>query len=114
MWLPYQTSTSTPVQWQFEGRNHSAVLSTPERMRSGDHTSIWVNAAGERTMPPRSDRDAAAEAAMLALGLWTAVAGIGAATYALLRVRLNHIRSADWDRELSDLAGNDGQPNRNV
>jgi hypothetical protein len=113
-WLPYQTSTSTPVQWQFAGRTHSDILSTPEKMKNGDHTSIWVNAAGERTVPPLSDNDAAAEAAMLALGLWTAVAGVGAAACALLRIRLNHVRFADWDRELSCLAGNDGQTNRNV
>ncbi|MFG1930702.1 hypothetical protein ACGFK1_08585 [Mycobacterium sp. NPDC048908] len=112
--LPYQSSYVSEVHWEFAGQLHTGVASTRNRMKVGDQTSVWVDAAGEFTPPPRGDKDAAAEAVMTALGLWVAVAGAAAAAYALLRSRLNHLRHAAWDRELDDLADNGGRTNHNT
>ena len=112
--LPYQSSVLTPLQWQFAGHTHTDIVSTPEDMEVGEKTSIWVDAAGDRVERPPSDLDAAIEAVMAAFGMWVAVAGGGAAGYALLRSRLNRMRYAAWDRELDDLADNGGRTNRNA
>jgi hypothetical protein len=112
--LPYQSSVLTPLQWQFAGHTHTNIVSTPGDMEVGERTSIWVDAAGDRVERLPSDLDAALEAVMAAFGLWVAVAGGGAAGWALLRPRLNRMRYAAWDRELDDLADNGGRTNRNA
>jgi hypothetical protein len=112
--LPYQSSVLTPLQWQFAGHTHTNIVSTRGDMEVGERTSIWVDAAGDRVERPPSDLDAAIEAVMAAFGIWVAVAGGGAAGWALLRSRLNRMRYAAWDRELDDLADNGGRTNRNA
>ncbi|MBP1820996.1 hypothetical protein [Mycobacterium sp. OAE908] len=112
--LPFQFSYVSEVRWEFAGRIHTGVASTRNRMKAGDQTSVWVDAAGEPTRPPRGDKDAAADAMMVALGLWIAIAGATTAAYALLRAHLNHLRHAAWDRALADLADNDGRANHNT
>ena len=112
--LPYQSSVLTPLQWQFAGHTHTNIVSTRGDMEVGERTSIWVDAAGDRVERLPSDLDAALEAVMAAFGIWVAVAGGGAAGWALLRSRLNRMRYAAWDRELDDLADNGGRTNRNA
>jgi nitrate reductase NapE component len=112
--LPFQFSYVSEVRWEFAGQTHTGVASTRNRMKTGDQTSVWVDAAGEPTPPPRGDKDAAAEAVMAAIGLWIAVAGAAAGGYAVVRARLNHLRHAAWDRALADLADNDGRTNHNT
>jgi hypothetical protein len=112
--LPYQSSVLTPLQWQFAGHTHTNIVSTRGDMEVGERTSIWVDVAGDRVERPPSDLDAAIEAVMAAFGIWVAVAGGGAAGWALLRSRLNRMRYAAWDRELDDLADNGGRTNRNA
>ena len=112
--LPYESSFLTPLQWQFAGQTHTDMFSTQRYMRVGERTSIFVDAAGDRTEPPRTHKDAAVDAVMVALGLWAAVAGAGAGAWALLRLRLNRVRYAAWDRGLRDLADNGGRRNRNA
>jgi len=67
--LPYQFSYVSEVHWEFAGRIHTGIATTRSRMKAGDHTSVWVDAAGELTRPPRGHKDAAAEAVMAAIGL---------------------------------------------
>jgi len=112
--LPYQFSYVSEVRWEFAGQIHAGVASTRSRMKVGDQTSVWVDAAGEFASPPQGDKDAAAEAVMAALGLWVAMAGAATAAYALLRAHLNHLRHAAWDRALADLADNDGRTNHST
>jgi hypothetical protein len=112
--LGYRSSNSTPRQWQFARRTHTGMVSTPENMAVGEQTSIWVDASGGHTERVPSGTDAAIEAVMAAFGLWAAVAAAGTAAWALLRLRLNRMRYAGWDRELDDLADNGGWTNHNA
>ena len=112
--VPYQSSFLTPLEWEFSGHAHTDTVSTRHPMKVGDQTSIWVDTAGERTEPPRSSEDAATDAVAAAFGLWVAVVGLGVAAWALLRLRLDRMRYAAWDRELDDLADNGGRSNRNA
>jgi hypothetical protein len=112
--LPYESSFLTPLQWQLAGQTHSDTFSTPRHMKVGEHTSIFVDAAGDRADAPPTHTDAAIDAVMAALDLWAAVAGTGVAAWALLRLRLNRVRYATWDRELQILADSGGRRNRNT
>jgi hypothetical protein len=111
--LPYRGANLTPLRWQYSDRTHIEIVGTPETMKAGEQTSIWVDETGARTEQPLSENDAATEAAMSALGLWIAVAGGGVAVCALLRSRLNQLRYVAWDRELDDLANSGGWTDRN-
>lgn len=112
--LPYQVSYESEVRWEYAGQSHTGMANTLSRMKAGNQTPVWVDAAGELTSPPRGHQDAAADAVMAAIGLWIVVAGGAAAAYALLHAHLNHRRNVAWDRALADLADNDGRTNHNA
>ncbi|OBC10725.1 hypothetical protein A5784_04625 [Mycobacterium sp. 852013-50091_SCH5140682] len=109
--MRYQEGFATPVQWQFAGKHHTDTVRTPVRLTPGDHKSVWVDGAGNRTVAPPTDRDAAIDAASIAVVSWLAVAGAGAAVLVVVHSRVNRRRYAGWDRELEDLADN-GRTNR--
>ena len=108
----YEKPFLTQIHWQYAGGTHTDEMRT-ERMKAGDPLPIWVDAAGNRSAEPLSDKDAAAAAIVAALALWAAVVGSATAVWAGLRHRLIRLRYADWDRELDDLAGN-GRANNNA
>ena len=76
--------------------------------------TIWIDTEGNRTKEPLSDQNAATEAVVTAFGLWFATVGLAAAAWTILRIRLNRLRYAGWDRELDDLADNGGRTNHNT
>ncbi|GAS86468.1 Rv1733c family protein [Mycolicibacterium brisbanense] len=106
-----QDAFVTPVQWQFAGKQHIDTVRTPVRLKPGDHKSVWVDGAGNRTVAPLTDRDAAIDAAGIAIVSWLAVAGVGATLLVVVHNRVDRRRYAGWDRELEDLADN-GRTNR--
>lgn len=112
--LPYDSANLTPLRWVFADNDHTAVVDTPTSMKPGDHTTIWVNEAGERTHQPLTDTAAAFDAVIAALSLWIAIAAAGVAAWALLRLHLKRARYAAWDHALNDLADNDGRTNRDA
>ncbi|ORA34875.1 Rv1733c family protein [Mycobacterium aquaticum] len=109
--MRYQDAYVTQVQWQFAGKQYIDTIRTPVRLKPGDHKSIWVDAAGNRTVAPLTDHDAAIDAVGIAIASWLAVAGAGAAMLVVVRSQANRHRYAGWDRELEDLADN-GRTNR--
>lgn len=111
---PYDKPFVTSIQWQFGGRVLTADVRTSDSMKAGQQQMIWVDSAGNRTGKPLTDQNAATEAVVVAVGLWLAVAGTAAGAWAVLRMRLDRSRYADWDRELDDLADNGGRTNHNT
>lgn len=111
---PYDKPFLTQIHWQFGGRIITDDIRTADKMKVGQQQTIWIDAAGNRTAKPGSDRNAATEAVIVAVGLWLAVAGTGVGAWAVLRMRLDRSRYADWDRELDDLADNGGRTNHNT
>ena len=110
----YEKPFLTPIQWQFAGHVHTDEVRTPDRIKAGERQKIWIDAAGSRTVKPLTDQNAATEAAVTAFGLWFAAVGVATAAWTVLRIRLDRMRYADWDRELDDLADSGGQTNRNA
>ena len=110
----YEKPFLTPIQWEFAGHVYAEEMRTSDRMKAGEQQRIWIDAAGSRTMKPLTDQDAATEAAVTAFGLWFAAVGVATAAWTVLRLRLDRLRYADWDRELDDLADNGGRTNRNA
>lgn len=109
--MRHQDVFVTPVQWQFAGKQHIDTIRTAVRLKPGDHKPIWVDTAGNRTVAPLTDRDAAIDAVSIAVASWLAIAGAGAAVLVVVHTRVNRRRYAGWDRELEDLADN-GRTNR--
>lgn len=103
----------TPVRWNFNQDVHTDQLLTTFTVKAGEPQTIWVDAGGNQTREPRVDQDAVAEAVVVAAALWLVITGAGVGAWLILRSRLNHSRYADWDRDLEDLAENDGGANRN-
>ena len=103
----------TPIQWQSAGAAHTDDVRTG-RMKIGEQLMIWVDNAGSRTTEPLTDKDAAAQAIVAAFLLWSGAVGVATTAWAMLGMRLNRARYRDWDRELDDLADNDGRTNKNA
>ncbi|WP_019970610.1 hypothetical protein [Mycobacterium sp. 141] len=107
----HQDDFVTPVQWLWAGQQHINTIQTTTNMKPGDREPIWVDAAGNQTVAPPTDRDAAVDAATLAISSWLVVASTGAAVLTVVRNRVDRRRYAEWDRELQELAEN-GRTNR--
>lgn len=107
----HQDDFVTPIQWHWAGRQHIDTIQTTTKMKPGDREPIWVDAAGNQTVAPPTDRDAAVDAATLAISSWLVVAGAGILVLAVVRNRVDRRRYAEWDRELQNLAEN-GRTNR--
>ena len=109
----YEKPFLTQIQWQAAGATHSDEIRSGD-MKAGQQLDIWVNTAGERTTAPPTDRDAAAQAVVAALAVWSTAVGVAVAAWAALRLRLDRLRYSAWDRELDDLADNGGRTNKNA
>lgn len=107
---PYEKPYLTEVRWEFNNATRTDELRTKE-MSAGDHLTVWVDDAGNRTTKPPDNDAAAAQAVIAATALWTTLVTSGAAAWLLLRTQLNRVRSGAWDRELDDLADNGGRTN---
>ncbi|PRC47075.1 hypothetical protein C6A85_86825, partial [Mycobacterium sp. ITM-2017-0098] len=103
----------TEIRWEFAGAAHTEEMRTGQ-MDAGEHVAVWVDDAGNRLQKVPTDEDAAAQAVIAALALWTASVGSATAAWALLRMRLNRLRFEAWDRELDDLADNGGRTNNST
>jgi hypothetical protein len=99
----YEKPFLTAVRWDFHGAVHTDEVRT-DQMKAGQKLRIWVDTAGDRTVKPLTNENAATEAVVSAFGLWFAAAGIASVAWMVLRLRLNRSRYADWDRALDDLA----------
>jgi hypothetical protein len=109
----YEEPFLTPIRWQFAGNDYTEEVRT-YRMKAGEQLTIWIDTEGNRTKKPLTDENAATEAVVTAFGLWFATVGVAAAAWTILRIRLNRLRYAGWDRELDDLADNGGRTNHNT
>ncbi|ADU00972.1 Rv1733c family protein [Mycolicibacterium gilvum] len=107
---PYETTYLTEIGWNVGSVARTAEITTT-RKSAGDRLTIWVDDSGDLVRKGLTDGDAATQAVVGALGVWFAVTGLGVATWMLLRLRLDHLRSQNWDRELDDLADNGGRSN---
>ncbi|MBI5340982.1 MAG: hypothetical protein HZB45_25145 [Mycolicibacterium rufum] len=109
----YDNPYLSPVQWQFNGATRTDEMRTA-KLKTGDHVTIWVDKAGNRRAAPPTDRDAAVQAVIAAMSVWSLAVGLAVAGWAVLRMRLDRSRYADWDTELGGLADNGGRTNNNA
>lgn len=110
---PYENPFITPITWNYAGDNHTDEIRT-RQLHAGDTVAIWIDSTGKRRAPVPSDADAATQAVLAALLMWSTVAGAAVGAGLLLRMRLNHLRFSAWDRELQDLADNGGRANNST
>ncbi|MHA0286261.1 Rv1733c family protein [Mycobacterium sp. C3-094] len=106
----YDNPYLTPIRWQVDGIAHTDEVRTA-KMTAGEHLTIWVDAAGNRRAAPMTDRDAAVQAVIAAAAVWFTLAGSALGGWAVLRMRLDRRRHADWDRDLRRLTDNGGRTN---
>lgn len=107
---PYEKPYLTDVSWNVAGVARTAEIRS-YRMSAGDQVTISIDESGQLVDEVQTDEDAATQAVVVALGVWSAVSGFGLATWLLLRLRLDQLRFAGWDRDLDDLADNGGRRN---
>ncbi len=71
---------------------------------------IWVNPDGQRVADPSWP---AFHALAVGAGSWLSCVAACVASFAIMRLRLNHVRLAGWERELNSLEGDDGRGHAN-
>ncbi len=109
----YGGSHLTEIAWETDGVTRSEVLRTGH-LRAGERLVLWVDEAGNRMTKPPSDTDAVIQAAGAACGLWAVALTPAAMVWLLLHRNLTRSRSKAWDRELGDLADDDGRTNNSA
>lgn len=110
---PNAIVTVVTARWNAAGINHVGEFAYPQRLKAGDEFTIWVDAHGRRIARPPSQARAVNEASGIAFSSWLAVATTTVALGYGLHRRLDRRRFAQWERELSLLAGEDGNRTNN-
>lgn len=76
----------------------------------GTAVDIWLDANGDLTSPPLTQRDAAAVAISTAVGAWLAFVVALVGIFVGVRALLNRARYADWEREWRRLSSDSTGP----
>ncbi|KPI20383.1 hypothetical protein OK074_1212 [Actinobacteria bacterium OK074] len=88
------------VRWTVSGQGtRTGPGLVPAGAKRGEHTEVWLNAAGQSVTPPITD--AAVWQATLTTGVWAAGSAAGlvlGAHFVVRRVAQRH-RMAEWERE---------------
>lgn len=93
------------ARWFAAGAEHTGVIKTRKEFKPGDSVGIWVRQDGTQVGPSAPTKTAGEEAALAAVGTWSAVAVGAAALVVGTRAVFNHVRHARWDQEIEHLVG---------
>lgn len=93
------------ARWFAAGAEHAGVIKTREELKPGDSVNIWVRQDGTQVRPPAPTKTAAEEAALAAMGTWSAVAVAAAALVVGTRAVLDRIRNKGWQQAIKNLIG---------
>jgi hypothetical protein len=95
----YESRATAPVRWTDQGVTHKAVVDVDDSTPAGTVETIWVDTAGHPTVAPLSAYQAIGDGIFTGLGLAAGVAVVLVVVSALVAVRLNHVRQAEWEAE---------------
>jgi hypothetical protein len=101
-------TTTVHARWRAEGIEHTDAFKWDRAVAPGNQIEIWVDTHGRRVNPAPSPSQAAFDAVRIAVTIWLGVVAASAALVALVRWRLDRLRDAAWEREISSLADNGG------
>lgn len=104
----YTLDVTAKVTWIVDNVEHKASVDVPRQMQPGDQLRVWVDDAGRLAEPPRTAATATRDAVLAGIGVWTVGIGCVAVLFVLIRMRLNTIRAAGWDREFRHLVDDEG------
>lgn len=101
-------ATVVQIRWRTEGGEHTDAFALDHAVKTGDLINIWVNGQGNRVRPPTPTSQAGVEGALAGVMVWLGVVVAVSTLFATVRLWLNRLRYAGWDRGIRSLAGNDG------
>jgi hypothetical protein len=111
----FETPASVSAQWTDGTQTHTERIVSPATVRTGDHMTVWLDAAGEVVAAPRTAADAKIGGVAVAVAVWLTVVACGAVLAYVVRNGLDRSRDRAWERELHLLAHNDdGWANRHT
>lgn len=104
----YTLDVKATVAWTANNVEHTTKIDVAQQMSPGDEVRIWVDDAGKLTSPPETAATAVRDAVLAGVTVWAGVIGCAALLFVLVRMRLNGIRGAGWDRDLRHLVDDEG------
>lgn len=102
----WQTPRQATAQAEWtarDGQRHKSKIPVAAGTSAGETVTIWVNDDGTRTGAPLTANQTTAAAVMATLGIWLIFVAALAGIYVLMRVRLDRVRYAEWEREWREL-----------
>ncbi|HEX3284639.1 MAG TPA: hypothetical protein VHT50_08275 [Mycobacterium sp.] len=96
-------SYTVQAKWNRSGQDHLAVVEWPNLAKIGDQHRIWVDDNGQPARPPLPPSRATIDAWAMALSGWVMLLGAIAGAQYAIRLRLDRIRLAQWDLEVTGL-----------
>ena len=101
---PHTTTSEVRAIWRIGQTERSDWFRTDPTVKAGDHIGIWVNDAGDHTLPPIPTSQAAVDGVAIGAGIWLSALVALWALVGAARIPLNRIRHAHWEREMAQLA----------
>ncbi|TDH20195.1 hypothetical protein [Mycobacteroides franklinii] len=105
----YSAVVLVPARWNVGAVEHHDTVRYGADLNTGDRFPIWVDSTGRSVSAPTSRTDAAADAIVGAVLLWTAVTSlvVGAVGWTLRRIQ--RIRYARWESDFDALVDRGGR-----
>jgi hypothetical protein len=105
---PNSDTITVAIRWRIDGIEHTGSVALDQTVQAGDSLTIWVDRDGNYVAPPTPASQAGSYAVGIGVLTWLGAVVATVTFTALLRSRLNRLRSAKWDREFKTLADDDG------
>lgn len=105
----YSAVVLVPARWNVGTVEHHDTVRYGADLNTGDRFPIWVDSAGRSVSAPTSRTDAAADAIVGAVLLWTAVTSLVAGTVGWTLRRIQRIRYARWESDFDALVDRGGR-----
>jgi len=96
------------ARWVVGGREYIGPVDAQPTVNTGDRIDLWVDNDGHRVDKPPPVSNAATDAALAAVGIWSSVAAAAATLFAVTRLLLDRFRATAWQHDIDNLVGHGG------
>lgn len=96
------------ARWVVGRREYTGQVEAQPTVNTGDRIDLWVDNDGHQVGRPPPVSNAAKDAVLSAVAIWSSVAAGATTLFAVTRVILDRFRATAWQHEIDNLVGYGG------
>lgn len=103
--MTYATAMTAPATWKWQGIERHGVVQADDSAVAGDEVQVWVDRAGEQSLPPMSDGAARFAGVLAGVSLFAFAGVFATGAFVFARWRIDRARTDRWSREIEAFLG---------